>query len=46
MPHRLFTKLGELSVILFKDHRKKPVEEAEHTMLERSKTKRTQKEKL
>ena len=43
--HKLFTRFGKLSAILFKDHRKKLAEEAEHTTLERSWTKRTQKKK-
>jgi hypothetical protein len=43
--HSLFTRLGELAVILFKDRSNKLAEEAERTALERSWTKRTQKKK-
>jgi hypothetical protein len=46
MRHRLFTRLGELSAILSKDHHKNLAEVAEHTTLERSWTKRMQKKKL
>jgi hypothetical protein len=45
MRHSLFTRLGELFVILFKGRGKKLAEVAERTSLERTRKQRKQKKK-